>query len=338
MSLLSLPLLIAALLVTTATAGPALLRAAAPLLMRAPRAAAGVLVTGFVAWLLACAALGMVLAWIFTGPEFLPGAYGEVCQRCLDASSPFAPSTTVETSLPIAILVALPVLAALLVVARGVRRAARTHLSARATVADITSEARSDHLAGHKVWLIGDAVPTAFALPFRTGGIVVSDGLRQLLSGPELAAVLAHESAHLRQRHHLLLTVMRAIVDPLRRVPLAAAISDAVPQYLEIAADQSARRRAGTPALASALLKIGQPVRHAVAGSPEPMLHVGGPRERGGSSGPERIRHLVAPAATGSALLPLAALVLLMSALSFVAVAVHGPSLQVLLAGCSLAG
>ena len=214
----SLPLLIAALLVTTATAGPALLRAAAPLLMRAPRAAAGVLVTGFVAWLLACAALGMVLAWIFTGPEFLPGAYGEVCQRCLDASSPFAPSTTVETSLPIAILVALPVLAALFGggprrptrdsdTSLGPRHGRRHHLGGAQR-----PSGRPQGLADRRCRAHGLRAP----LPHRRDASPSSDGLRQLLSGPELAAVLAHESAHLRQRHHLLLTVMRAIVDPLR--------------------------------------------------------------------------------------------------------------------------
>ena len=344
MSVLAPPLLIALLLVTSAVAGPALLRAGAPLLMRVPRTAVAVLLTSLGTWLLAAAALSLLLAWTLTGPELLPGAVGEVCQRCLDASTPFASDQTVETALPIALLVALPVLGAAAVLVLGARRAVRARSAARGAARDITAGARATRLAGHDVWLVPDEEPAAFALPARLGGIVVSAGLRRTLSNAELRAVLAHEGAHLRQRHHLVLSATRSLAEPLRWIPLAAAIADAVPRYLEIAADESARRCSGTHSLASALLKIGAPVRPAssaaaaapatAAASAGPLLHTGLLH----AGGPDRIRHLVAPAGAGSALLPTALLAGLMLALTAVIVAVHGPYLQVLLAGCAIPG
>ncbi len=49
--------------------------------------------------------------------------------------------------------------------------------------------------------------PIAFAVPGRDRHVVISEGVTQLLTEPELRAVLAHEGAHLRLRHdrHLLI-------------------------------------------------------------------------------------------------------------------------------------
>src|SRR5699024_2773685 len=151
--------------------------------------------------------------------------------------------------------------------------------------------ARSTRLLGHDTWVVTDPRPLAFSLPRGNGGIVISDGLRHVLTDAELTAVLTHEQAHLQQRHHLIMSALRAVTEPLRWIPLAGAVADAVPHYLEIAADQCAQDHSGTPNLASALLKIGAPVSpdSFAAHSPalSPILHAGGP---------DRIRQLVAPA------------------------------------------
>lgn len=338
MSPLLAPALIALLLVLCAALGPRLLRAAAPVLMRVPRAAVALLMMGLGAWLLTAAALSLVLAWTLSGPRVLPGAFGEVCQKCLAASSPFAPEHTVETALPVIILVLLPALGAALILALGVRRAIRARRAARSVSEEITTTARRALLLGHDTWVLSDPRPLAFSLPRRDGGTVISDGLRHLLTDDELTAVLAHEQAHLRQRHHLIMSALHAVTEPLRWIPLAGAVADAAPHYLEIAADRCARDHSGTPALASALLKIGAPVgpeavspdAHALhAPALSPMLHAGGP---------DRIRQLVAPARAEMALLPLAALLLVMIALAVVTLAVHGPYVQVMLLGCTLPG
>ena len=76
MTALGAPAVIAVLLGVSGLCGPLLLRAAAPLLMRIPRLAVALLLAGMAAWLLAAAALSLVLAWSLTGPRLLPGAYG----------------------------------------------------------------------------------------------------------------------------------------------------------------------------------------------------------------------------------------------------------------------
>jgi len=319
------------LLLLGAVLGPRLLRAAAPVLMRVPRLAVALLMMGLGAWLLTAAALSLVLAWTLSGPRLLPGAYGEVCQRCLAASSPFAPGHTVETALPVIVPIVLPALGAALMLALGVRRALRARLAARSVSEEITNTARSTRLLGHDTWVVTDPRPLAFSLPRGNGGIVISDGLRHVLTDAELTAVLTHEQAHLQQRHHLIMSALRAVTEPLRWIPLAGAVADAVPHYLEIAADQCAQDHSGTPNLASALLKIGAPVSpdSFAAHSPalSPILHAGGP---------DRIRQLVAPARAEMAMLPLAALLVLTIALAIVTLAVHGPYVQVMLLGCTL--
>src|SRR5699024_2334650 len=101
----------------------------------------------------------------------------------------------------------------------------------------------------------------------------------------ELAAVLQHEHAHLRQRHHLYLTILNGTTRYFRWIPFIRAVRAAVPHYLEIAADRAARNVSGTAALAGALLHLGQPaLPETAAHLPErAVLH---------AAGSERIRHL----------------------------------------------
>jgi len=165
-----------------------------------------------------------------------------------------------------------------------------------------------------------------------------------MLSGPRLmrassplfmrmprVAVLEHENAHVRQRHHFVVAALEAVARPLRWIPMVAAIRDAVPHYLEIAADDHARRSTSTPALASALLKIGEsrpnlgvPSR---SGTDASVLH---------AAGPNRIRQLVAPAAVRSALLPVLTTGAMLFTFAAVGAAVHVPYLYVVLTGCQL--
>lgn len=331
MSAMVLPLLLAAALGATAVAGPWLLRAAAPVLMRVPRLTVLLLGGSLLLWLLTAAALCLTLAWTVTGPSVLPAPAADICQRCLDAASPFAPSTTIETGIPVVLLLVLPGLVLLLLLVVSTHRWLCRHRATLSVARAVVARARRTHIAGHAVLLIQDPNPVVCSLPQRSGGIVVSDGLLAALEPVELAAVLEHEHAHLRQRHHLVLALLAGLVWPLRWVPLAAAIADALPHYLEIAADNAARRHTGTPALAGALLKLGTPETGITLptedGLDSPVLH---------AAGPDRIRHLVAPATTGVAALPTALLALQLSAFTVVAAAIHGPYVYAALAGCPL--
>ena len=99
----------------------------------------------------------------------------------------------------------------------------------------------------------------AYCLPGIRSQIVVSAGTLDLLAPAELAAVLAHERAHLRARHDLVLIPFTS----LRRVfPRSHATADAyrtVALLVEMMADDHALRVRGLVAreLATALLRFG---------------------------------------------------------------------------------
>ena len=74
-----------------------------------------------------------------------------------------------------------------------------------------------------------------------------------LLSAEQLDAVVAHERAHLRQKHHLLLDAFRSWKRALPWFPIATRAQDAVALLVEMLADDSARRAAGDAVLADAI-------------------------------------------------------------------------------------
>ncbi|CAM3864253.1 M56 family metallopeptidase [Isoptericola cucumis] len=318
-------LLVAGLLVA-ALLGPWLLRQAAPALVRVPRLAVALLGGAVVVWLGTLLALGPVLAWVISGPALLPAGAAAVCQRCLAAANPFS-AVVVDTGVPTAVLVFLPAAAAALLVTGilgGLRRHARRSRDAAALVLD---GAVPRTLLGHRVLVVDDPRPFALAFPAKHGGVAVSQGALRLLESDELAAVLAHEGAHLAQRHHLATSVVASVARHLRWVPLIAAVEGALGHYLEIAADDQARRRAGTTALVGALLKLGE--RASLAG-PRPVvgaLH---------AAGPERIRHLVRPVGGVVGALPALVAAAHLLILGAVSAAVYLPYVVAGLQGCAV--
>ena len=317
-------------LIALGACGPWLVRRSAPVLVRAPRLAVAGLLATAVLWVLTLLALGPMLSWVNDGPAVLTGAAGEVCQRCLDSANPFG-SATVTTIVPTVALLGIPLLIGSLLIGDGLAGARRQRRRTARAAAQIVG--RPVTVLGHQVWRVSDPQPYAFALPARYGGIVVSQGCLEALPTDELEAVLAHEQAHLQQRHHSALVLVGALVRRLSWVPLLAAIHAALPHYLEIAADDAARRQVGTPALASALLRLGERAEPAgFAGVGGQVLHAAGP-ERLHTTGPDRIRHLVCPPEAGghaSAVMVAA----LLAGLAVVNAAVHLPLLAAAWGGC----
>ena len=230
----------------------------------------------------------------------------------------------------------LPLAGTVLMGALAARGMLRRAASSRSVLARVRATAQRTVVAGHPVLLLPDRAPVAFALPRRHGGIVISRGLLDSLAPRELSAVLAHEQAHLSQHHHSVLAVLDAIAGPLRMIPLFDAVVTAVPHLLEIAADDVSRHRSGTPALASALLRLAEAGAAAPSASPSTapgaLLHATGPV----GSGPDRIGHLVSPAAARSALVPTTALAALLAALVGSAITLVAPYATLLLNGCAV--
>ncbi|MFE9424743.1 M56 family metallopeptidase [Kitasatospora sp. NPDC006697] len=173
--------------------------------------------------------------------------------------------------------------------------------------------------SGGDLTVVADRVPEAFALPGlpgTPGRVVVSTGMLRTVSGTELAALLAHERAHLRHRHHLYLLLMQfsAAVCPLLR-PLAHEGGYAVERWADEegareVGDRTAMARAlGRAALARKAAGPGAepPAAGPPRGRPQPLLPAtGGPV-------PRRIRALLGPAPAVRRA-PLAAVLLLAAA------------------------
>ncbi|WP_202619312.1 M56 family metallopeptidase [Ornithinimicrobium cavernae] len=317
--------LLAVALLAAAVLGPWMLRGAAPALVHAPRLAVGLLFGSVLIWLGTALALGPLLAWVVTGPDVLPAPAAQACQQCLNAANPFLSGGTVDTAVPVVLLLALPALVTAALGTAVTRECWRRQRESRRTADRVLAGATHRRLLGHDVLVLDDERPLALTFPVRHGGIALSTGALRSLDRAELAAVLAHEEAHLRQHHHLVTGLVSSLARHLRWVPLVAAVEAALPDYLEIAADNHARQRAGTPALVSALVRLGERASPVPEGQLAGALH---------AAGPERIRHLVLPGSGAAGALPVLAVTTHLLVLAVVGAAVHLPYLLAALNGC----
>ncbi|HTF45994.1 MAG TPA: M56 family metallopeptidase [Pseudonocardia sp.] len=110
-------------------------------------------------------------------------------------------------------------------------------------------------MAGARV--LAHPLPVAYCLPGLRSRLVVSEGALSALSAGELAAVLAHERAHLRERHDLVVLPFVAWGATAPWVPGMARAQLAVAALVEMRADDVARASAGELALAGALRRVG---------------------------------------------------------------------------------
>lgn len=88
--------------------------------------------------------------------------------------------------------------------------------------------------------LLEHPAPVAFCIPGARPLLVLSSGIVAELDDGQLAAVVAHERAHLRERHHLLLLPFVAWEAALPVLPAAARAHAAVRELVEMRADDVA--------------------------------------------------------------------------------------------------
>jgi hypothetical protein len=98
---------------------------------------------------------------------------------------------------------------------------------------------------------------TAYCVPGLRSAIVISAGALDLLDPGELAAVLAHERAHIRARHDLVLLPFAALLRAFRWSAAARQANTQVALLVEMLADDRARRGRPARELATALLRVG---------------------------------------------------------------------------------
>lgn len=104
--------------------------------------------------------------------------------------------------------------------------------------------------------IVDDAIPDAYAVAGLRGHVVVTTSMLRLLPAAERRALLAHEAAHVRHRHHLYVQAVRlaACVNPMLR-PSVAAVTLAVERWADEDAAAAVRdRRVVARSLARAAL------------------------------------------------------------------------------------
>ena len=207
-----------------------------------------------VAWLLSMA--GVLLATVAgIGLLFLPdhglgGAMITGAHGCWSAVRHGSPPRTEELAGASGTLLTLAVAARFGFLGR---REGRHRARVRAEhVAMLRLAARMDDTSPTTLWLAHDR-PLAFSLAGRPGVVVATEGLARRLRADEVAAVLAHERAHLRGHHHVLVTIADVLGAVFSFLRLFGEAPVAMRELVEIAADLVAVRSCGVDAVRSAL-------------------------------------------------------------------------------------
>lgn len=129
--------------------------------------------------------------------------------------------------------------------------------------------------------LLESPAPLAYCLPGAVSSVtVVSEGLVELLDDAEMRAVIEHESAHVVQRHDVVLVAFRAWYASLPWFPIAFRAQREVGMLVEMLADDRARRVTDDAVLARAIVLV-------AAGEDRPPAEPGVPGWGGAASGAE---------------------------------------------------
>lgn len=202
------------------------------------------------------------VAWVSAVVVLIAGAIHAVvtrsaltfCVETLGLTDAVQLPSSVATVLVVALLlattaVALHTLHRLVVSLLRTRRRNRDHADAVRIVGRRTDDSG--------VVVIDADKPAAYCV---SGGgrraIVVTTAALQLLDPTGLEAVLAHEQAHLRGRHHHIIAVLNALSTALPRLPLMRAAAQKIPALLEMCADDAAARRFGRGPLLNSLFLL----------------------------------------------------------------------------------
>lgn len=180
-----------------------------------------------------------------------------------------------------------PAVVSLVAMAALVALAWRTVHELRDLASELRSSARlrrtiSGRASGGVV-VINDGVPAAHAIggvATRQGAVVITSSMVELLDAEEREAVIAHERAHLRQHHTILMAIVRlsATVNPV----LGGMVHD-MRFALERWADEDAAEITERSVVASALAKVALGVLGSVRAAPlanMPALHHHGVTDR----------------------------------------------------------
>lgn len=146
-----------------------------------------------------------------------------------------------------------------------------------ATTTALAATERLPTSGGPLVHVVASRRPIAYSFGGSAGGVVVSRGLLALLDDEERDAVLAHELAHLRLRHHRLLRFAQVVSTALgAAVPAAADAAAFLARELEVIADQAAASQVGDRRIVARALARATLATARATPAPIPALAFGG--------------------------------------------------------------
>lgn len=133
------------------------------------------------------------------------------------------------------------------------------------STSQVVAYARDEHV-GFTLVRYHSQAPEAYAIPGRRPEIFVSSAMEQLLSRPQLQAVLAHEFAHLRHRHGLAMHIAQMHARFLPRARAVRSLERVTRLQIELAADDAAARQVGAAHLANALIVLSEATKNVAMG------------------------------------------------------------------------
>lgn len=131
------------------------------------------------------------------------------------------------------------------------------------------------------VIVLDDDRPFVYCIAGRRHQIVMTRATNDALDPTQLSAVLAHEHAHLRGRHHLAISAAAALARAFPWAPVFGLARDEITRLVELVADDQASRSADRFSLAEAMLNIASGTAPA------------GALAAGGSAAGARVRRLI---------------------------------------------
>lgn len=148
--------------------------------------------------------------------------------------------------------------------------------SARATRRSRTAHRQALILVGRRggepgVTVIDNGAVAAYCVPGRRRQVVLTTAALECLDEDQLRAVLSHERAHLRARHHLAVGFATAMAKAFPMVPLLSTAAAQTAVIVEMLADDAAGRSVQRDSVATALVSL------ADATAPRATLAAGGP-------------------------------------------------------------
>lgn len=124
----------------------------------------------------------------------------------------------------------------------------------RRTLDALALVSRDDTSLGATV--VDTDVAAAYCLPGRHGRVVLTTAAVAGLDADELSAVIAHERAHLRERHHIAVAVANGLARAFPGLPLFATAAGEVARLVEMRADDAAAHDTDQISVAAALVAL----------------------------------------------------------------------------------